>query len=278
MSITTNLQADNSDFDLEYHDVIKDGTDPAMRQIAETVPEKYKEKTVDDLINMHVNLEKVLHRQGNELGQLRKLTDTQAQLLTISTKAGLMQPGQGTTVETTTKAPITAEALLSRPDESLNSAISSNPSVTQNAQRLNNLEHSLARKDFEAQYSTYREDVQNPEFQEWVLKSQTRSKLLVDLDKNYNFGSGRELWELWTEHTDTKAAAERARGDKVTAASTIRGSSAEVSQPGKPIYSRAKLAELQLKADAGIPSAVARWNDPEFQREYQLAYAEDRVK
>lgn len=274
----TNLQTNNTDFDLEYHDVIKDPSDSGMQQIAETVPAKYKEKSVDDLINMHVNLEKVLHRQGTEVGQLRKLVDTQSQLLAASTRAGAVQPGQGTTVEPTTRAPITAEALLSRPDESLNQAVASNPSVTQNAQRLNQLEMNLARKDFEDKYSTYKEDVQKPEFQEWVLKSQTRSKLLVDLDRNYNFGSGKELWELWSEHTEAKDAADRAREQKVNAATTIRGSSSEVSQGTKPTLSRAKLAELQIRAERGDQVALARWNDPQFQNEYQTAYAEGRVK
>lgn len=276
MSITTNLHNDSSEFDLEYKDVIKDGTDPTMQQIAETVPEKYKGKGVEDLINMHVNLEKVLHRQGTEVGQLRRLIDTQSQLLQ-NAKVGNIVPGQGTTVEPPKNEPLTAESLLSRPDEAVNKAISSNPSVTHQNQRLSQLETELARRDFEGKYSSYKEDVQDPQFQEWVLASPTRSKLLTNLN-GYDFGSGRELWELWSEHKELKSAADRARNQKVTAATTIKGSSAEVSQPGKPIYSRAKLAELQLKAEAGIPSAVARWNDPEFQKEYFLAYQEDRVR
>lgn len=274
----TNPQTDNTDFDLEYRDALKDGTDPEMQQVAATIPEKYKTKSVDDLIDMHVNLEKVLRRQGNELGQLRKLTDAQSQLIQTSTRGGAIQPGQGTPVESQKAAPITAEALLMRPDEALHQAVSQNPSVTQNSQRLDQLEQGMARKDFESKYPTYRDDVHEPEFQEWVLKSQTRSKLLVDLDKNFNFGSGNELWELWSEHTEAKTAAKNVRDAKLNAATTVRSSSAEVSQPGKPVYSRAKLAELQIKAEQGNIAAKARWNDPEFQREYQLAYLEDRVK
>lgn len=278
MSTTTNLHADNSDFELEYKDVISDTSNPEMRQIAETIPEKYKEKTVDDLIDMHVNLEKVLRRQGNELGQLRKLTDTQSQLLAVSTRAGSPQPGQNTAAEPHKPAPITAEALLTRPDEALNQAVSSNPSVTQQNHRLNQIEMNLARKEFESKNTTYRDDVNDPQFQEWVVGSATRQRLLQTLHTNYDFGAGQELWELWNEHKEAKGAAEAVRNQKVNAATTVRGSSAEVTPSNKPIYSRAKLAELQLKAEAGIPSAVARWNDPQFQHDYQLAYHEDRVR
>lgn len=270
------ILSDNSDFALEYQDAVKDPANPVNQQIESTVPEKYKGKQVEDLINMHVNLEKVLHRQGNELGQLRKLTDNYAQILE-ATKAGHVVPGQGTTAEPTRKEPLTAESLLTRPEESVNAAIAQNPSVAQNAQRLSQLELSLARKDFEGKYGSYKEDVQNESFQQWVTASQLRSKLLVNLN-NYDFESGKELWELWTEHKTAKDAASAAIAQKVSAASTVRSSSSEVSQLGKPIYSRAKLAELQLRAERGISEAVARWNDPEFQREYQLAYQEDRVR
>lgn len=276
MSVSS-LMSDNSDFDLEYRDVTKDPTNPEMRQIAETVPERYKGKTVEDLINMHVNVEKVMHRRDNELGQLRKLVDTQSQLLAVSAKVGHIQPGQGAPVEPQRTDPLTAEAILTRPDEAINKAVSQNPSVTQQNTRLNNLELEMAKQTFEGAHKTFKDDLQNPEFSEWVQGSNVRSKLLQNLN-NYDFGSGNELWELWGEHREAKAAADRARSDKVSAATTIRGSSAEVSQPGKPIYSRAKLAELQLKAERGDPVALARWNDPQFQYEYQLAYHEDRVK
>ena len=47
---------------------------------------------------------------------------------------------------------------------------------------------------------------------------------------------------------------------------------------GKPIYSRVKLMELHMKAINGDPAAKAKWEDPAFQNEYQLAHLENRVR
>lgn len=264
----------SADFDLEFRDAVKDPTNPEMQHIAEQIPEKYKDKSVDDLINMHVNLEKVMRRQGNEVGQLRKLVDSQSQLIT--TKVGGIVPGQGTPVEAK-REPVTAEALLSRPDETLQSAVASNPSVTHNSQKLEQLEREVQQGRFENRFPTYKNDFQDNGFQEWVTASPLRSKLLVSLN-NYDFASGAELWELWGEHKEVKTAAARTIEQKVNAATTVRGASSDQPVHSKPVFDRAKLAKLQLDAEAGVPSAVSRWNDPEFQNAYQLAYLEDRVK
>ena len=80
--MTTNIDSsDASNFDLEYRDALSDPSNPAMQEIEKGAPEKFKGKSVDDLIQMHVNLEKVLHRQGSELGQARKTIDLQSQAL-----------------------------------------------------------------------------------------------------------------------------------------------------------------------------------------------------
>ena len=240
-----------------------------MKTIESEIPEKYKGKSLDDLINMHVNVEKVMRRQGNELGQLRGTVDAQSRLIE-SLKVAPAAPSQVKPPE-----PLTAERLLNDPEKALNTVLE--PQVQAQNTRLDRMEMTLARQDFEKQYPSYMQDVNDSDFQEWVLGSKTRSKLLVKLHQGYDYESGKELWELWSEHKNATKAAEAARQGKIQAATTIKGGSGD--QPiGKPTYSRAKLAELQIKAMNGDPSAQARWNDPEFQREYQDAYREGRVK
>lgn len=265
--MTTDLNANTNDLDLEFKDVVKDPNDPQMQEIAATVPEKYKGKSVDDLIGMHVNLEKVLARQGSEVGQLRKIVDSQTQLLE---KAIVPSPQTETK-----KTPVNAERLLNDPEGAVNDVVGANPAVQANSQRLNQLELQVAQGRFESSHPSYKEDVNDPDFQAWVLNSKIRSKLLVSLH-NYNFEAGGELWELWNEHKGAKTAAESARQSRVSAATTIRSGSAEPT--AKPVLSRAKLAELQTRAMNGDAAAKAKWEDPEFQRMYQDAYFEKRVR
>ena len=39
------------------------------------VPDKYKDKSVQELVEMHQNAERALGKQGGEVGELRKLVD-----------------------------------------------------------------------------------------------------------------------------------------------------------------------------------------------------------
>lgn len=263
----TDLNANVNDLDLEYKDVVKDPNDPGMQAIAATIPEKYKDKSREDLIDMHVNIEKVLARQGNEVGQLRKVVDSQTLILNKAI---------GNPTQTDVKPlPVTAERLLNDPENAVNQVVQQNPAVSGNAQRINNLEMQVAQNKFESANKSWKDDLNDTDFQSWVLGSKIRSKLMMGLNA-YNFEAGEELWELWNEHKGAKQASESARQSRVAAVSTVRGGAGE--PMAKPTLSRAKLAELQTRAMNGDRAAKAKWEDPEFQRMYQEAYAESRIR
>lgn len=264
----TDLNANPNDLDLEYKDVVKDPNNPQMQSIEAEIPARYKDKTRDDLVDMHVNIEKVLTRQGNELGQLRKLVDSQNDIISRVT-------AQNTQAAPVSKVEITPENLLNDPVNSVNKVLDENPGIKARNQRIDHLELQIAEQRFAQIHPTYRQDVQDPAFQSWVLASPTRSKLLGGLDK-YNFAAGGELWELWGEHKAAKQASETARQARVGAVSVTKPAGGE--PVGKPIYSRAKLTELHTRAMNGDPAAKAKWEDPGFQNEYQLAYLEERVR
>jgi hypothetical protein len=267
----TDLNATSGDFDLEYRDVVADSSVPTSAPLT-SIPDQYKNKGIEDLIKMHMNAQNLIQRQGRDLGDMRRIVDAQTQLI-----GQRQSPEQTRPVEQPKREPITAEALLSNPEAAITRAVQ--PALEQTARRVESIEKSQQQRDFEDKYPDYRNDVQKQEFQDWTLKSGLRSKLLMDLHQKYDFVSGTQLWELWTEHKQAQNAVETARQGRVTAMTTVKQTPTDTaSMVGKPIYSRAKLAELQLKAIAGDPGASARWNDPEFQREYMLAYSEDRVR
>lgn len=268
--MSNELNAGVNDLELEYQDAVSPSV-TSTDTISREIEGRFKGKSAEDLVSMHVNLEKVLRRQGNELGQLRKVVDAQSQLLN-------QRPiGNAPQAEVKKQEPITAEKLLNDPQAAVNAAIEQAPAVSNSQQRLNQLERSVAQNKFEQANPTYMQDVNDPEFQAWVVASGVRSKLLLNLH-NYDFNSGNELWELWKEHREAKTATETARQARIQQASVVKPGSVEAKDFSKPLYSRAKLAELQMKALNGDAAAQARWNDPEFQREYMLAYAEDRIK
>jgi hypothetical protein len=236
---------------------------------SETKPSKYEGKSVDDLIQMHQNAEKLISRQGAEVAQVRRMADEILQLKKPTTE-----------VKQIAHQPVTVETLLNDPEKALTSAVNSSElavRATRAEARVDSLERKLSEQDFVTKHSSFADDVSNPEFITWTQKNEVRRTLGAAAAAN-NFEAAKNLWDMWEEHkelvgaktTDTKAKAKVPTG--------VRQSSTELTSTGKPNLSRSKLMELRAKVEQGDPAAVARWKDPEFQRRMITAYAEDRVK
>jgi hypothetical protein len=121
-------------------------------------------------------------------------------------------------------------------------------------------------------------DVADPSFQKWIQGNPARASLLMELNNNYNFQAGTALWDMWDEYKQLASppAKERKRDTMIKDVKTVRN--APSGGAGKPVYSRVKLMELQAASIRGDRAARAKWESPEFQQEYQAAYAEGRVK
>ena len=79
------------------------------------LPDKFKGKSVEDIVSSYENLEKELGRKGQEIGELRKLTD------------GILQQ-QLTTKQSGTEAQEEEETdFFDDPDQAVNKAIENHP-------------------------------------------------------------------------------------------------------------------------------------------------------
>jgi hypothetical protein len=232
------------------------------------LPEKYRGKSAQDVAKMHMDAEKEKSRLANELGTLRSLSD---QLL------GLQQAKTVATREQ--RKPLTADDLLNSPEESLEKAIGDNPEVAQTRQELVQLRTAVAQSKFERQYPDYNEDLQNPEFVDWVKSNKVRTQLGMAANQG-NYDAASDLWQLWDERQSdlrevkTQKLANRKQAEKL---GTLEGSGTSGLESEK-IYSRSDMMLLQQRALSGDSVAKAKWNDPTFQAERLRAYADKRVK
>lgn len=248
----------------------------------ETIPAKYVGKTVEDLINMNLHAEKLIGRQGTELGQMRRMADEILQL---------KKPAP--TTQTTERAqPVTVDALLNDPQKAINAIVESSP-LAQRAiaaeQRVIQLESRLSENEFASKGRDVTRDINDPAFVEWVSKNPLRQSLAVEAGKEGSpnrFVAAKNLWDMWDEYKElVGGATQQGQGKKSTDAgarrqssvSTIRQAPLDTTNAKKPNWSRAKLMQLRADVADGIPSAVARWSDPGFQERMHEAYAEDRV-
>jgi len=261
------MSENTPNFELEFDE----GTSPEassqtqqQESPAPVIPDKYKGKSVFDLIDMHQNAERKISEQGNDLAEQRRLSD---QIL------GLKKEN--------VKIPVTTDDLLSNPDAALEKAISGSDVAArqqQTADRLQVLEKSIGQREFERSFPRFMDDVNNPEFRTWVGSNRARQALLAELNNSYNFDAGTSLWEMWKEKQNAPSPQTNSqnRRETIRNASTVRSGPSEGNS--KTIFSRAKLLALQERAVRGDREAQIKWNDSEFQKEYQQAYADGRVK
>lgn len=232
------------------------------------VPDKYKGKSVNDLVKMHMETEKDRSRLGNEVHTLRTLSD---QLL------GLQHTREDKPRKET--KPITADELLTNPEEAIERAVQSNPEVTQTKEELQRLRAEIAQTKFEKSFPNYTKDIENPEFAEWVKGNRVRTALGVAANSG-DYGAAESLWSLWAERQEelkADKAKQKEIRQKQEKLGLLEGSGATGNESDK-ILKRSDLMELHRKALNGDPAAKAKWNDPTFQAERLRAYVEKRVK
>ena len=223
------------------------------------IPDKYKGKTAQELVQMHQEAEKLLGRQSSEVGELRKVVDDYIQTqLTEDTK----------------EAPQEVEEVdwFTDPDKAVDRAIQNHPKIKEAEALTQQYRASTAMAELQRKHPDMQQILQDANFAEWIKASNVRTKLFVAADQQYDHESADELFSLWKERQNivqqTAQVEQQARKQSVKAASTGNASGSTESAP-KKIYRRADIINL-MKSDPDRYAAL--------QPEIMKAYAEKRVR
>lgn len=226
------------------------------------LPDKYRGKDIKDIVAMHQNAEQLLGKQGQEVGELRKIVDDFIKSQSIKEQ----QQAQSTIDE------LDDSAFFENPKETIQKLLDNHPSVRQSQQVAVQLKQQETVARLKAEHPDFVQTIQDPAFGEWVLKSKVRTKLLEAADKQYDFDSADELLSLWKERQQNVQTAvevekkERKQQVKQASSGTSSGSS---ERPPRKIYRRADIIELMRKDPQRYEAIM-----PEIRQ----AYAEGRVK
>lgn len=239
------------------------------------LPEKYRGKSVKDVIEMHRNAESELGRKANELGQYKSLTD---RLLELKRREDLTKGGASEDeIEEAPLPKVSSSDLLEDPTGTIAKLLEARDKSNDVRNQRREQERLLLEQQeaFAQAHPDADEIVKNQEFLDWVGKSTARS-LLGYQASNGDMVAGSALLDEW-KATRSEAPAE----DKEEATDTIsqarRASTESAGQSRTPdaptgkTYRRLDLIRLKLED----PEAYA---DENFQREIIKAYAEGRVK
>ena len=234
--------------------------EPAAQDTDEDeIPEKYKGKSVKDIVRMHQEAERAIGKQGSEVGELRRIVDEYVRAQTVTKQQ---------------QAPEVEEEVdfFTDPDKAIAKAISKHPKVQQAELMAAQMAQAKILQDLKSTHPDYGDIIKDASFVDWIGKSKVRQELFSRADRYYDFDAANELLSTWKERNQvvqqTKAVEKVERKQAVKAASTgaTKGSGETAS---KKTYRRADIIELM------------RFNPDRYQElapDIMQAYAEGRVK
>ncbi len=229
---------------------MNDETKGPMDAIGEpaATPSKYDGKTPAEIAKMHSEAESMLGRQASEIGQLRAQL-TAFQSLQAQTPA---QPQTQSFEETFYDNPQGAvDKLVQEKLGPLEAQLQQ--------QRLVAFQEQLT-----ATRKNWREEVQSPEFQNFVVQSPLYTELYQRAESSLDSSAAKALFEAWDKRDGAPAQAAAAPAQR--RAVTEAGGPASVS--GK-IYRRSELQALRANNPAAYEANLG---------EIKKAYMEGRVK
>ena len=233
--------------------------EPEQQDDEEDIPEKYKNKSVKDIVRMHQEAERAIGKQGSEVGELRRIVDDFVKAQTVTQKQ---------------QAPEVEDEVdfFTDPDKAIARAIEKHPKVREAEQLSVNMKKAEALANLKAAHPDFEQVIQSEAFGEWVVKSKVRQELFSRADRQFDFDAAHELLSTWKERqgvVDQSVAVERQQRKQAVKNASTGSSKGSGETASKKTYRRADIIELM------------RTNPDRYEQlapEIMQAYAEGRVK
>lgn len=257
MAEVQDLEVEASEIDaVEEQDSVEQATQVAKPE--DEIPDEFKGMSQAELARIAVHARREMGRQGNELGEIRKLAD---ELI----KSQLKKPEPD---------PVPEVDFFENPQEAIRRQIESNPRVVAAEQYAVQAQKVQAQQRLMQLHPDFGQIVQNPEFSKWVGESKVRVKLFRDAEA-YDVDSAHELLSTFKQlrqvraekpNVEVSAEEKSSRTKALQSASVDSGGSGE---SGKKVYRRADLIRLKMRDPAKYE---------EMSDEITLAYQQNRVR
>ena len=232
--------------------------------LTDIIPEKYKGKSVEEIVKMHQEAEKLIGRQANEVHEVRALAD---QLLKqqLDSKAKEAKP-----IEESLE-----EDFFADPASAVNRQVEKHPAVLEARQAALEMKRMKTAQQLSSKHPDFATIAQDAGFQDWVKSSAIRLNLFAKADAEFDFESADELLSTYKELKQIKQQNQnvqsanvesKAQEQAMKAATVDVGGAGETS---RKVYRRADLIKLRMTD----PERYMQLSD-----EIMDAYATGRVK
>lgn len=224
--------------------------------VDETFPEEYRGKSIKDIVQLAESRKTIIGKQGNELGEVRRLAD---ELI----KSQIHKPKE---------QEVSREIdFFENPQEAIKRAVETNPEVQEAKKYAIQARQEQARLKLLSEHPDALSLAQSEEFNSWVNKSAVRKELLGRAHNNFDVDAANELFSTYKElkavrNTQITDAEKSARKQAINSAEVDSGGSGEKS---KKVFKRTELLE-KMAHDK-------KWYQAN-KDEIAIAYAEGRVR
>ncbi|MCJ7824965.1 MAG: hypothetical protein MUP44_08710, partial [Anaerolineales bacterium] len=199
------------------------------------LPEKYRAKSLEDVVRMHQEAEKLIGKQAQEVGEVRKLAD---ELLkqNLSSKQQRIQEEEPEV------------DFFENPQKAVETTIDRHPDVLAARQAGLEFKRMQIQQKLAQDHPDYSQVVNDSEFQTWVKSSPVRLGLYAKADGEFDYDSANELLSTFKQLRGVKAKQSEQEGSAVRAKS-MKAAQVDVGGSGessKKVYRRADLIRLKM--------------------------------
>ena len=221
------------------------------------LPDKYRDKSLDEIVRMHQEAEKLIGKQAQEVGEVRKLADE------------LIKQNLGSRQQTRQEEP--EVDFFENPQKAVQRTVDNHPDILAARQVTQEMRRAQIQQRLAQEHPDFGDIARDQDFANWVKSSPIRIKIFEQADSGYDFDSANELLSTYKQLRSVKQKQTSDDGE-ITRKQNLKAVGVDVGGSGessKKVYRRADLIQLQLK-------------DPErynmLADEIMLAYAEKRVR
>ena len=248
---------DNEKEELSEFDIVEQKTSQKDTDKSE-LPDKYRHKSLDEIVRMHQEAEKLIGKQAQEVGEVRKLAD---ELI----KQNLSSRQQQTRVEEP------EVDFFENPQKAVQRTVDSHPDIIAARQATLEMKRAQIQQKLAQEHPDFGDIAKNEDFANWVKSSPVRIDLFKKADADFDYDAANELLSTYKElrsvkQKQTSDAGEATRKQNLRAVGVDVGGSGESS---KRVYRRADLIRLKMQD----PNRYEALSD-----EIMQAYQEGRVK
>jgi hypothetical protein len=231
------------------------------------IPDKYRGKTTEQVIEMHQNAESRLGEIQNEVGQLRGL---------VTDLSAIQRTPEAPSTAVVEEVDVSGDDLLANPGEAVRSIIQpeldriATESAVDKADTLVRTETAALMRDFADMDTT----VASPEFMEFASRTAGRQADFNVAATGEGVDQVRAARRLLEDFADFNALVTPAQNPTPTPLEQARSAATEGSNTGAPVSTKPQMFESDVIAL--INSDPAKYRSPSFQAEMMEAMREGR--